>query len=157
VHEARLGMPEQPSFLPARKGGPPPQPANMTSRAGGRRLAGEDRFEVVVNVSRPVEARPVDGRPRSRREPAHNEARARLKAAVNPAATKSDQRFKIRERVEFGYLQTQAWKSASPLRLLAFYAADFVVVAGSARPSREFAVRPERLEAIELLQSLPGT
>jgi len=23
VHEARLGMPEQPSFLPARKGGPP--------------------------------------------------------------------------------------------------------------------------------------
>lgn len=65
--------------------------------------------------------------------------------------------FKIRERVEFGYLQTQAWKSASPPRLLASYAADFVVVAGSARPSREFAVRPERLEAIELLQSLPGT
>src|ERR1700722_7807343 len=32
VHEARLGMPEQPSFLPARKGGPPAQPANMTSR-----------------------------------------------------------------------------------------------------------------------------
>ena len=31
VHEARLGMPEQPSFLPARKGGPPAQPANMTS------------------------------------------------------------------------------------------------------------------------------
>jgi hypothetical protein len=23
VHEARLGLPEQPSFLPARKGGPP--------------------------------------------------------------------------------------------------------------------------------------
>jgi hypothetical protein len=33
VHEARLGMPEQPSFLPARKGGPPAQPANMTSSA----------------------------------------------------------------------------------------------------------------------------
>ena len=33
VHEARLGPPEQPSFLPARKGGPPAQPANMTSRA----------------------------------------------------------------------------------------------------------------------------
>jgi hypothetical protein len=32
VHEARLGLPEQPSFLPARKGGPPAQPANMTSR-----------------------------------------------------------------------------------------------------------------------------
>jgi hypothetical protein len=31
VHEARLGMPEQPSFLHARKGGPPAQPANMTS------------------------------------------------------------------------------------------------------------------------------
>ena len=31
VHEARLGTPEQPSFLPARKGGPPPQPANMAS------------------------------------------------------------------------------------------------------------------------------
>ena len=32
VHEARLGPPEQPSFfLPARKGGPPAQPANMTS------------------------------------------------------------------------------------------------------------------------------
>jgi hypothetical protein len=30
VHEARLGLPEQPLFLPARKGGPP-QPANMTS------------------------------------------------------------------------------------------------------------------------------
>jgi hypothetical protein len=33
VHEARLGPPEQPSFLPARKGGPPAQPANMTSSA----------------------------------------------------------------------------------------------------------------------------
>jgi hypothetical protein len=32
VHEARLGMPEQPSFSPARKGGPPVQPANMTSK-----------------------------------------------------------------------------------------------------------------------------
>ena len=32
VREARLGPPEQPSFLPARKGGPPAQPANMTSR-----------------------------------------------------------------------------------------------------------------------------
>ena len=32
VHEARLGLPEQPSFLPARKGGPPAQPANMTSK-----------------------------------------------------------------------------------------------------------------------------
>jgi hypothetical protein len=32
VHEARLGSPEQPSFLTARKGGPPAQPANMTSR-----------------------------------------------------------------------------------------------------------------------------
>jgi hypothetical protein len=31
VHEARLGLPEQPSFLFARKGGPPAQPANMTS------------------------------------------------------------------------------------------------------------------------------
>ena len=31
VHEARLGPPEQPSFLPARKGGPPPQPPNMAS------------------------------------------------------------------------------------------------------------------------------
>ena len=30
-------MPEQPSFLPARKGGPPPQPANMTSRAQAKR------------------------------------------------------------------------------------------------------------------------
>ena len=28
VHEGRLGPPEQPSFLPARKGGPPAQPAN---------------------------------------------------------------------------------------------------------------------------------
>ena len=26
VHEARLGLPEQPSFLPARKGGPPARP-----------------------------------------------------------------------------------------------------------------------------------
>ena len=32
VHEAPLGLPEQPSFLAARKGGPPAQPANMTSR-----------------------------------------------------------------------------------------------------------------------------
>ena len=32
VHEARLGLPEQPSFLPARKGGPPAQPENMTSK-----------------------------------------------------------------------------------------------------------------------------
>jgi hypothetical protein len=32
VHEARLGSPEQPSFLTARKGWPPAQPANMTSR-----------------------------------------------------------------------------------------------------------------------------
>jgi len=32
VHEARLGSPEQPSFSSARKGGPPAQPANMTSR-----------------------------------------------------------------------------------------------------------------------------
>ena len=31
VHEARLGLPEQPSFLTARKGGPPAQTANMTS------------------------------------------------------------------------------------------------------------------------------
>ena len=31
MHEARLGLPEQPSFLTARKGGPPAQPANMTS------------------------------------------------------------------------------------------------------------------------------
>jgi hypothetical protein len=31
VHEARLGLPEQPSFLFARKGGPPAQPANTTS------------------------------------------------------------------------------------------------------------------------------
>jgi hypothetical protein len=34
VHEARLGLPEQPSFLFARKGGPPAQPANMTSSGG---------------------------------------------------------------------------------------------------------------------------
>jgi hypothetical protein len=31
VREAPLGLPEQPSFLSARKGGPPAQPANMTS------------------------------------------------------------------------------------------------------------------------------
>jgi hypothetical protein len=31
MHEARLGLPEQPSFLTARKGGPPAQHANMTS------------------------------------------------------------------------------------------------------------------------------
>jgi hypothetical protein len=40
MHEARLGLPEQPSFLTARKGGPPAQPANMTSRAS-KRLANQ--------------------------------------------------------------------------------------------------------------------
>jgi hypothetical protein len=33
MREARLGLPEQPSFLLARNGGPPAQPANMTSSA----------------------------------------------------------------------------------------------------------------------------
>jgi hypothetical protein len=32
MHEARLGSPQQPSFLTARKGGPPAQPAKMTYR-----------------------------------------------------------------------------------------------------------------------------
>jgi hypothetical protein len=31
VHEAPLGPPVQPAFLPARKGGRPAQPANMTA------------------------------------------------------------------------------------------------------------------------------
>ena len=50
VHEARLGLPEQPSFLPARKGGPPAQPANMTS----------SRFLTASSLRNPARAAVVE-------------------------------------------------------------------------------------------------
>jgi hypothetical protein len=50
AHEARLGSPEQPSFLPAREGGPSAQPANMRSS-----------FVVVIDRRQPGRATPMHG------------------------------------------------------------------------------------------------